>query len=109
MQSLIILPKTDKSNDLSKNSRQVYLTKGDKIRASLAFLYNGSNDKTDIDFRIKDSNGNIIASSNSSNKNVEVVKFNVPTSGLYTFEAYRYSTNKNPVEVAITYVKEENN
>lgn len=108
MQSLIILPKTDKSDDLSKNSRQVYLTKGDKIRASLAFLYNGSNSKTDIYFKIKDSNGNIIASSNSSNKNVEVVKFNVPTSILYTFEAYRYSINTNPVEVTITYVKVEN-
>ncbi|ATO31001.1 hypothetical protein CO229_02665 [Mycoplasmopsis bovirhinis] len=108
IQSLIILPKTDKSNDLSKNSRQVYLNKGDKIRASLAFLYNGTNDKTDIDFRIKDINGNIVASSNSSNKNVEVVEFVVPNSGFYRFEAYRYSENSNPVEVAITYVKENN-
>ncbi|BBA22067.1 serine protease [Mycoplasmopsis bovirhinis] len=106
LQSLILLKSTDKSKNSFNNSRSVYLNKGEKIRSSLAFLYNGTLDKTDIDFYVKNSSGSFIAFSMSSNKNVEVLEFTVPESGWYTFEAQRFSNNTNQIKVAITYVKE---
>ncbi|ATO30729.1 hypothetical protein CO229_01165 [Mycoplasmopsis bovirhinis] len=103
IESLIVLPKAKNS---TSNSRRVYFNQGDKIRASLAFLYNGTDDKTDVDFKVKNANGWIITSSNSSFNNIEVVEFTVPFSGWYTLEAYVDKSTRNSVEAAITYVKE---
>lgn len=106
LQSLIVLPNAKKGNNPATNTRKVYFNKGDKIRASLAFLYNGTNDITDVDFKVKNEIGITIDSSNSSFNNIEVVEFTVPFSGWYTLEAYIPKTTRNSVETVITYVKE---
>ncbi|VEU63260.1 S8 family serine peptidase [Mycoplasmopsis bovirhinis] len=107
MRSLIVLKKTDKNPDVGQNSRKVYFSAGEKVRATLAFLYNGSNDSTDIDFMVKTKDGNVLVSGINGDRNAEVVEFVAPYSGLYTFEAYTYKTTRKNVEVAITYVTED--
>ncbi|MDW2906245.1 S8 family serine peptidase [Mesomycoplasma ovipneumoniae] len=107
VQNILVFKYVHKSRNSTTNQRKVFFHKGDKIRATLGFLYHGHDDKTDVDLKILDENNNIISQSISSTRNIEVTEFEIPETGYYKFQAYRYDTIENSTrEVVITYVKE---
>ncbi|MBG0730763.1 S8 family serine peptidase [Mycoplasma sp. 'Moose RK'] len=107
IKNIIVFKNVEKSKNSTYNQRSVFLRQGDRIRATLAFLYQNQNDKTDIDLRILDENDNLITKSENGNRNLEITEFEVPKTGYYKFQAYRYdSEEKNLPEAVISYVKE---
>ncbi|WP_434327655.1 hypothetical protein [Mesomycoplasma hyopneumoniae] len=62
--------------------------------------------KTDVDLKILDENNNVISQSTSGTRNLEITEFEIPKTGDYKFQAFRYDSNENNLpEVVITYVK----
>ncbi|MDW2917215.1 S8 family serine peptidase [Mesomycoplasma ovipneumoniae] len=106
VQNVIVFKDVKKSKNSIDNQRKVFFNKGDKIRATLGFLYQNENDKTDVDLKILDQNNRVISQSTSGSRNVEVTEFEIPETGYYKFQAFRYDSNeKNLPEAVITYVK----
>ncbi|WP_069096767.1 S8 family serine peptidase [Mesomycoplasma ovipneumoniae] len=106
VQNILVFKDVKQSKNSTDNQRKVFFHKGDKIRATLGFLYRNQNDKTDVDLKILDENNNVISQSTSGSRNLEITEFEIPKTGYYTFQAYRYDSYKNNLpEVVITYVK----
>lgn len=62
--------------------------------------------KTAVDLKILDENSNVISQSTSGSRNLEITEFEIPKTGYYKFQAFRYDSNENNLpEVVITYVK----
>ncbi|WP_337898249.1 S8 family serine peptidase [Mesomycoplasma ovipneumoniae] len=106
VQNILVFKNVQKSRNSINNKRRVFFRKGDKIRATLGFLYQNQNDKTNVDLKILDENDNVISQSTNVNRNIEVTEFEIPKTGYYTFQAYRFDSNQNNLpEAVITYVK----
>lgn len=73
------------------NTSEKYFTAGKRLRVALVFEkindadILSSNDFDDINLRLIDPNGNIVASSVSTNDNVIVIDYVIPVSGNYRF------------------------
>ena len=80
------------------NTSEKYFTAGKRLRVALVFEkinnadISSSNDFDDIDLRLIDPNGNIVASSVSTHDNVIVIDYVIPVSGNYKFRinAFRF-------------------
>lgn len=80
------------------NTSEKYFTAGKRLRVALVFEkindadILSSNDFDDIDLRLIDPNGNIVASSVSTHDNVIVIDYVIPVSGNYKFRinAFRF-------------------
>jgi hypothetical protein len=78
-------------------SINAYVYAGETARAAIAWSSNPSADYTtdplqaDIELKVYDSNGGLVAASTSSNNPFEVVEFTASTSGTYRFEVSRWS------------------
>ncbi|MXR33808.1 S8 family serine peptidase [Mesomycoplasma hyopneumoniae] len=106
VQNILVFKNVQKSKNSIDNQKKVFFHKGDKIRAALGFLYQDQNDKTDVDLKILDENNNVISQSTSGTRNLEITEFEIPKTGYYKFQAFRYDSNENNLpEVVITYVK----
>jgi len=76
---------------------EVYAYSGQTIRAAVAWDSNPTSDyssdplEADIDLRLKNSSGTIVANSTSASNSSEIVEYTVPTTGTYTIEAYVWS------------------
>ncbi|WP_337892297.1 S8 family serine peptidase [Mesomycoplasma ovipneumoniae] len=106
VQNVIVFKDVKQSKNSTDNQRKIFFHKGDKIRATLGFLYQNQNDKTDVDLKILDENDSVISQSTSGSRNLEITEFEIPKTGYYKFQAYRYDSNeKNLPEAVITYVK----
>ena len=81
----------------------VYLNSGDDFQASLVWLkniiyLNGNPTpiaSTDLDLRLFNPSGNLVASSNSTDYNQEFIRFTVNSDGYYTLKVYQYGTYEN--------------
>lgn len=54
-----------------------------------------------LDLRIKDNNGNIVATSASSRNNIEIIEYTIPSDGIYTIEIY--ATNVQDSSLGVPY------
>ncbi|MCV3743506.1 S8 family serine peptidase [Ureaplasma sp. ES3154-GEN] len=93
------------SNNSISDIRTVYLSEGETLRASIAYLYGGNSHKVDIDLQLIDPDQTSVALSLSSNKNAEVIEYTAQKSGYYKLKTYGLSNFLGIKEVALTYVK----
>ena len=89
------------NNDMYKmNIREIkiHLSSGDDFQASLVWLknmgYSGSTlypySSTDLDLKLYNPSGNLVASSISSGDNQEYIRFTASNSGYYTLKVYQF-------------------
>ncbi len=80
---------------------------GQRIRVVLAFFKSNTlpitsaSNMDNLDLRIKDSNGNIVATSASSRNNIEIIEYTIPSDGIYTIEIY--ATNVQDSSLGVPY------
>ncbi|VEU72923.1 Uncharacterised protein [Mycoplasmopsis gallopavonis] len=88
-----------------------FVKKGRTIRGAIAWESNFVNSKEFIhnfDLLLKDSSGNIVFSSNSSNKNIEYIKFITKKDDTYTWILRNSENNKiNPEGIEIAFTETE--
>ena len=85
------------------NTPEKYFTEGQHLRIALTFEKMSDNiissimDYDDIDLKLVNSAGNVVASSNSSVDNVIIIDYIIPESGYYKFRMnlYRFVHNAN--------------
>lgn len=85
------------------NTSEKYFSEGQHLRIALTFEKMSNNiissfmDYDDIDLKLVNSTGNVVASSNSSVDNVIIIDYTIPESGYYTFRMnlYRFVHNAN--------------
>lgn len=80
------------------NTRQVYLTSGQRLRVAFVSLVNNekatsTNKVTDYDLKLVNSAGSQVAS-NVGTHNNEFIDYTVTSSGYYTIQIYQYSAKK---------------
>lgn len=91
---------TNSSSDIGyKTTKSVYLTAGQTIRISLAWLVD-SNDETDTDIvtnynlHLTNSSGTIVERAESSGNNIEFIEYTVTSTGTYTIGVYQAGAKK---------------
>ncbi len=81
-----------------KQTKQIYLTAGQKVKISLAWIVDNNNktnhNVTDYDLHLKNSSGTLVITSSSGGNNIELIEYSVPTSGHYTIGIYQCGEKK---------------
>lgn len=88
---------TLKSVSSTSTSNSYSYKSGQKLRIVLVFgkskdvSITSSSDMDDIDVRLLNSDGTIVASSTSSRNNVEIIEYNIPSDGSYSIQAVAHT------------------